>query len=449
MEYRILPEEVRESLSQEDIRDFTQTSLRTGQASVMGAAIEKHIVGRNGVQKVVELQTFAIPSDDGFQLGSICHDMSERESAAAALRESEARYRILAEMSSDSFTILRVDEDGAMHTVWRTTEALTRLTGYSPEELAPDGYRMQGIVVPEDRGKAVFDHTPERGSLHQEFRIQRKDGQIRWLRQRYRFEHDDAGRPTMLYLAAEDITEQKRVEQEALAFHLEKEQVRLLTQFVQNASHEFRTPLSVLNLDLHYFHRVLANQDQQSRLARMDTQVKTISGLVDALLTLSTLDSEVGLELAPVDLNLLLPDLAAQSQFEAHEADVTLSLDLSPNLPQILGDPRYLATAIHNLLGNAVRYTPQGGRITLSAEDTGDTVRVVVEDTGMGIAPEILPRIFERFYRVDEAHSTQGFGLGLSIAQKVAERHSGRIHVESEIGKGSVFVLELPVMADE
>ena len=139
-------------------------------------------------------------------------------------------------------------------------------------------------------------------------------------------------------------------------------------------------------------------------------------------------------------------DLAAQQRPTALANGLTLNVNVPPGLPILFGAPHYLSMAIQGLLDNALRYTPSGGSIDLRAVDKGNAIHVSVSDTGVGISPEILHYVFDRFYRLDEAHSTQGFGLGLSIAQKVAERHRGRILVESTPGQGSVFVLELPLL---
>ena len=448
MQHLLTPNPLKAQIDQDAVRLAMQTMLRLGQSSLLDTPIETNFQHYDGSVRTVEQQGFAIPTERGFRLGSICHDISERHRAAAALRESEERYRILAEMSSDAFAIFQVDEQGLLHPEWYTADAFTSLTGYSLEEWLVAGLPNEQHVLPEDRELLHLERSPGAGTRRQEFRILTRDGQIRWLRMRYRFEHSKEDRPTFLYVAAEDVTALKEVEQQALSFHLEKEQTRLLTDFIQSASHEFRTPLSVLGLDLHLLQRFYINGPQQPRLERMAGQVKILGSLVEALLTLSTLDSEAKIDFTLVNLGDIVTDLAVQQQRAAQANGLTLSVDVPPGLPTLLGAPHYLSMAIQGLLDNALRYTPSGGSVALRAVHKGNAIHISVSDTGVGMSPEILPYVFDRFYRLDEAHSTQGFGLGLSIAYKVAERHGGRVRVESEEGKGSLFVLELPVSID-
>ncbi|MBI1297547.1 PAS domain S-box protein [bacterium] len=448
MQHLLTPNALKEQVDQDAVRHAMQSMLQSGLSSLLDTPIETNFQHYDGSVRTVEQQGFAIPTESGFRLGSICHDISERHRTAAALRKSEERYRILAEMSSDAFAIFQVDEEGLLHPEWYTVGAFTSLTSYSLQEWLVAGLPNPENILPEDQAGLHLDRSPGLGTMRQEFRILTRDGQILWLRMRYRFEHNKENRPTFLYVAAEDVTAIKEVEQQALSFRLEKEQTRILTDFIQTASHEFRTPLSVIGLDLHLLQRIHANGPQQPRLSRMNEQVKILGGLVEALLTLSTLDSEAKLEFMPVNLGNIVMDLVAQQQATALANGVTLSVQVTPNLPILFGAPHYLSMAVHGLLDNALRYTPPGGSVILQAIDKGDTVQILISDTGVGISPEILPRVFDRFYRLDEARSTQGFGLGLSIAHKVAERHGGRVGVESEEGKGSLFVLELPMTVD-
>ncbi len=443
---RLLPDSFRSPSRLEYFQQIVVSSLQNGKAPASGETVEAPFQHRDGSQRMVEQQSFVIQTDRGFQIGSICRDISERHRAAAALRTSEARYRMLAEMSSDSFSIVRAVEDGLWQVEWCTDDAFKRLTGYMRSELDTDVCHLERLTLPEDRDRAYLDSSPAIGIVRQEFRIRTKEGQIRWLRQRYRFEHDPStGQPTVLYTAVEDVTDLKEVEKEALAFHLEKEQTRILTNFIQAASHEFRTPLSVIQLNLHLLQRLSENTVQQRRLGQVAEQVKTISALVDALLTLSTLDSDARISFQPLNLVALLADLANQRQEDAQARGVTLHVNVSPDLPDVEGSAQYLSMAIQALLDNAIRYTPAGGTVSVHISHADNLLVLAFEDSGSGIEPDILSLIFDRFYRLDHAHSTHGFGLGLSIAQKVAERHNGAITVESGVGVGSTFRLHLPL----
>jgi signal transduction histidine kinase len=142
-----------------------------------------------------------------------------------------------------------------------------------------------------------------------------------------------------------------------------------------------------------------------------------------------------------VDIGALFGRVAARHDRELTERDIDLSLRVDP-AAGVVGDPDRLEQALQNLAANALRHTPDGGKITLSAEPADERVRITVRDSGPGVAPEHLPSIFERFYKADVARATGGSGLGLSIVKAIVERHGGTISVRNE--SGAVFEILLP-----
>jgi signal transduction histidine kinase len=175
-------------------------------------------------------------------------------------------------------------------------------------------------------------------------------------------------------------------------------------------------------------------------------QSANILKLVESLVAMTRLDSQIDFLTRPLDLNDLLRALYAHREAALAERQVNLRLDIAHDLPQVLGDVDELYTAVDQLLENASVHTSAGGSITLRSFLVDAThVAVSVNDTGAGIAAEELPFIFDRFYRGDKAHSTPGFGLGLPIARKIVEGHAGQIDVISEMGQGTSFIITLPV----
>jgi two-component system, OmpR family, phosphate regulon sensor histidine kinase PhoR len=167
------------------------------------------------------------------------------------------------------------------------------------------------------------------------------------------------------------------------------------------------------------------------------------------LLELSRLESHAGLpQFAPVELGSVVRKAAELLQPAARKKDHRLSVEVPPELPPVAGDPDYLERAVANLLENAVKYTPPGGTVRVSAASEGDWVVVEVTDNGIGIPAIDLPRIFERFYRVDRSRSREmgGTGLGLSIVKHVVQAHGGSVEVSSRPGAGSCFRLKLPIV---
>jgi len=227
---------------------------------------------------------------------------------------------------------------------------------------------------------------------------------------------------------------------------------RQLKQFTADASHELRSPLTVVRTsieDILLTHLELAESSAGKKLNRMARAVNQMTRLVDDLLLLARMDGSIdplSVEQRSMPLDELLQDLVEllEPQFQAKA--ITLKCNLLSSL-EVTGDATQLLRLFSNLLENALRYTPTGGTITLTMKRLDGSVVVNVEDTGIGIAPEHLPRVFERFWRTDQARSRRegGFGLGLAIAQVIAQRHGGEISVHSQMGVGSQFQVRLPL----
>jgi two-component system phosphate regulon sensor histidine kinase PhoR len=182
---------------------------------------------------------------------------------------------------------------------------------------------------------------------------------------------------------------------------------------------------------------------------RIKAQAERLEVLIEDTLSLARIErGEVALAVESVDWPALIKK--AEETFRTSAADRNLALEtkVEPDLPGIQGDSKLLEQAVGNLLDNAIKYNRPEGKVALSVTRAGEKgVRVLVEDTGIGIPREDLPRVFERFYRVDKARSRDlgGTGLGLSIVKHIVERHGGRVGSESEVGKGSRFWFEVGV----
>jgi len=221
---------------------------------------------------------------------------------------------------------------------------------------------------------------------------------------------------------------------------------RVRRDFIANVSHELKTPLTVLTGFLETFADVDLDKKQRQRyLALMQEQAKNMQRLVDDLLTLSSLESEqnIAAESEFAIVPLLLELSADAKALAAGKQEVTLNIG---DAATILGSRDELASAFGNLVSNAVRYTPEGGHIALDWRLTDRGGEFSVTDTGIGIAAEHVPRLTERFYRVDRSRSrsTGGTGLGLAIVKHVLIRHQAELVIESEPGRGSRFAVLLP-----
>jgi signal transduction histidine kinase len=226
-----------------------------------------------------------------------------------------------------------------------------------------------------------------------------------------------------------------------------RDSVQMSRRFLADASHELRTPLTVIKGELQ---EIVAGEaarvEVHERIGSVLEEVARLEHLVSGLLVLSRLDAgEVQREWLDVDLVQLTASTVEQMRLMAEDRGI--QLELATAAPLIVrGDRGRLKQVIVNLLDNAIRFTPRGGTVTLRTGKSGADVVLEVVDTGIGIPAAALARVFDRFYRVDEARSRDdgGAGLGLSIARSICLAHGGQIEVHSEVGHGSCFRLRLP-----
>lgn len=243
----------------------------------------------------------------------------------------------------------------------------------------------------------------------------------------------DLGGGTML-AALQDVTAEARVE-------------AVRRDFVANASHEMKTPVAAILATAETLNQAIADDQPavERFAATLVVEARRLSSLIQELLDLARLDRPQSPP-EPVAFSTLVEEELALVRPRAAAAGLTLTCEIAPAVV-VPGSAEDLVLLVRNLLDNAVRYTPASGAVTvvLSADDTGAVLRVI--DTGVGIASRDLPRIFERFYRVDPARAreTGGTGLGLAIVRHVAESHGGAVTVESTLGAGSAFTARFPL----
>ena len=234
-----------------------------------------------------------------------------------------------------------------------------------------------------------------------------------------------------------DLSEVRRVEQ-------------VRRDFIANVSHELRTPLAAIKSVIETLEGG-AKDDPVSAadfLSRADSEVDRLVQMVEELLELSRLESgDIPLARAPLDIPLILRNAVNRLSRQAQRAGVDLTLTVEDGLPPATGDAEMLERVVINLIHNAVKFTPAGGAIRVRGTRADGTIEISVSDTGVGILPEDLPRIFERFYKADRSRGGGGTGLGLAVARHAIEAHGGTISAESRPGEGSTFTFTIPAGA--
>ncbi|HKI05443.1 MAG TPA: ATP-binding protein [Thermoanaerobaculia bacterium] len=223
---------------------------------------------------------------------------------------------------------------------------------------------------------------------------------------------------------------------------------RLRRDLVGDVAHELRSPLTNLRCQIEGLQDGLVRPTPEA-LGSLAEEVELLEKLIDDLQDLALAEAgQLDLERGPLDLAGEVERAVKALRPRLEEADLRIEVDLPSGLPPVDADARRLGQILRNLLGNAITHTPPGGTIRVRGRAAGGEVAVTVEDTGPGIPPEHLPFLFERFYRTDVSRSraTGGAGLGLAIVKQLAAAHGGRVWVESEVGRGSVFGFSLPAV---
>jgi PAS domain S-box-containing protein len=428
--------------------------------------------------RIVVLDTVIAVRDSSGQIlhfDAIIEDITERRRAEEALRESEERYRTLVENATDA--IYMVDAHENILSVNQTT---ARFLGKRPEKLI--GKKVSDIFPPEIAARFT-----------EEFRLTFRTGQSimacdrldagwteLWVSTSLNPIRNSSGEVVAIMGVTRDITEQKRLERELqetneqLDAQNEELQVQseelmaqqqelmestqeaaranqLKSEFLANMSHELRTPLNAII----GFSQLLRdetpgklNQEQKQCLDDVLESSQHLLNLINEVLDLSKIESgRAELKLENVDLKELITPLTRVMRPILGQKKQELEVEIEAGLPQIRVDKTKMGQVLRNLLANSPKFTPEEGKLWITAARADDWLHLSVIDNGAGIKKEDLERIFEPFCQLDytPGNGKGGTGLGLAVVKEIVERHGGQIRVESEYGRGSRFTISLPL----
>ncbi|MBZ0306838.1 MAG: PAS domain S-box protein [Anaerolineae bacterium] len=353
----------------------------------------------------------------------------------AAVTNEKQRLSIILEHSADGIMILDADR-----TIQRFNRALSHMTGWKPEQaigrLDTDVLRWIERKPGPTLDEMLKDGWPRGQILYVEGDIERLDGVKTSIGMTYARINDENGHPMNIVANMRDISNFRKADE-------------MKNIFISVISHELKTPVALIKGYAETLRREDAHWDKnayQEALTVITEEADRLKELIDNLLAATKLQAE-GMKLSLSDVRLDKMVEQAVERFRTQSDVHTLELDFPVKFPCVLADETRLRQVVDNLLSNAIKYSPEGGTIHVRGEATPDQVKISVSDEGVGIRPDKLERVFDRFYRVDDdlTRSTQGTGLGLYLARAVVEAHGGRIWAESEPGQGSTFSFTLPV----
>lgn len=432
------PPETRDSISETVARVWRGESI---------AEQEAIRLTKDGRRVPVSLTLFPIRDANGevIAISSISRDLTALRQTQEALR---VRDRAL---DATRNGIVITDHTLPDDPIVDVNPAFTELTGYTREEAMGRNCRfLQGPDTDPGAIARIRTAIAEGRDSFETLLNYRKDGSPFWNDLSIAAVRDASGAVTHFIGVLSDATERKRYEQE-LHIALEAAQAgdRAKSQFLAMMSHELRTPLQAV---LGYVHFLLnapsgsLNPEQREDVNAIQLSAERMVTLIEQLLDLTRMEAgRLELAVEPVDLTTILEQVQQDVAPMIAEKGLRLMVDLPAGLPRIQCDPSRLRQILLNLVGNAVKFT-EAGSITVGAAVGAHDVAITVRDTGIGIAPEALPYIFEEFRQVDGSLTRRygGAGLGLAISKRLAEQMEGTISVESEPGRGSTFTLCLP-----
>ena len=371
-------------------------------------------------------------------------DITDRRLAEAELRDSELRYRRLFETARDGILIL----DAATGKITDTNPFITEVLGYTQDELRDKELWEIGLFEDKGASQRAFRELQERGHIrYDDLPLENRGGrrvEVEFVSNVYQVDHRSVIQCNIRDISERRQLERARVQTEAMAdLHRRKD------EFLAMLSHELRNPLAPIMNAVHLLglERDSETAPQQQARSIIERQVGQLRVLVDDLLEISRITTgRIRLHQEDVDMRIIVKGALETVEPLVSQRKQQIAVSLPQEPVWLHGDSSRLEQVVVNLLTNAAKYSDEGGHIGLSLEQEEDDLVLRVADSGIGIAPELLPRIFDLFTQAERSldRSQGGLGVGLTVAQKLVEMHGGRVEVSSALGKGSEFTVHLP-----
>jgi PAS domain S-box-containing protein len=415
--------------------------LRGGPGTIFNRRVETTAVRRTGEEFDAELSVWPVSTAQGYTFSSFVRDISRRKSAERALSESEAKYRKVVENVNEGILVT-----AAGRILYANPRALA-LTGL--DDATAKSKPFIEFIHPEDRERVLNNHMRRlRGEPvenHYHFRVIHASGDIRWLEiSAVVFEWQNAP-ATLNFLV--DVTERLQIERDMRAsLARERELSELKSRFVAVASHEFRTPLAAILSSIELlddYGARLPDEERREIVGQVKSAVTRMNKMVDQVLVTSRLEARsFAFEPKPRNIPELMVEVAAEID-QAHRQSSRIAVRCDGIDRPRMVDAKLIGHILVNLLGNALKYSPPDTAVTCTATAEGDRLRFAVADQGIGIPAADLPRLFESFHRGTNVGNIQGTGIGLHIVKECVQLHRGTIAVESVVGQGATFHVDV------
>lgn len=449
-----------------DYRQGFPGFVATGEGPVIGKTIELAVRRKDGTESPVELSVSAVRLAGRWHAIGIMRDITERKCAEKELegyrahleelvqsrtaelseanrylekevakrRRSQARLSKVAQrlkyLVTASPAVIYSCKPGGNRAATFVSPNVRQLLGYEPGEFTEDPGFWASRIHPEDVPQALEGKRRfvKKGGTCLEYRFRRKDGGYRWLRDEMKLTLDEEGRPLEAVGYLTDITAHKDAD-------------RLKDELVSTVSHELRTPLASLRgfVEL-LLTRNFPPEKERQFLGIIDEETKRLNHLIDDFLDIQRIESgRQEYHFSSLDVLALLQGIG--ELFAEASGKHTLRVEAPAMLRPVRGDEERIRQVLENLLSNAIKFSPDGGEILLRASAAGEEIEVSVTDHGIGIPAEEIPKLFQKFYRVEHPGMPHlpGTGLGLALVREIVQKHGGRVWAESEPGRGSTF----------
>jgi PAS domain S-box-containing protein len=296
-------------------------------------------------------------------------------------------------------------------------------------------------IVQKNRIQRIHDNNYD-----VEYRVVDDQKNIRWLWSRAFAVKDQTGTVVRTAGIIEDISKRKELEGKAFQLEIERQTVKILSDFIRDTAHDLRTPLTIIGTSAYLIKKLAQNDEQSHYIDTINKQVGKLTELIGQLHSMSQIEMMSSIYNKEIDVNYMIKSILANTRYKAMAKNIEVLCDLSEENIVIIGDENYLYKAISNMCDNAVLYTSVG-QVEIKTTVIEKECTITISDTGIGIDEKEIDKIFDRFYKINKARplNESGSGLGLSMSKLIIEKHGGKVTVNSTIGVGSTFTICLPL----